>query len=93
MATFPSNVQDMTILLASVSRAESRTGGERVIEEGVHLLTYDLLDEHKAPELELEPIEILPRPSCVPLLGQPVNSVWLPAKMTSIDPSGFRQPG
>src|SRR5438552_5611582 len=33
----------------------------RVIEEGLEFLAHHLLDEHKAPELELEPIEVLLR--------------------------------
>src|SRR6202044_4127183 len=31
----------------------------RIIEEGLDFLADDLLDEYEAPELELEPIEIL----------------------------------
>src|SRR5881296_1243920 len=31
----------------------------RVIEEGLEFLAHYLLDEYKAPELELEPIEVL----------------------------------
>src|SRR5438270_12965742 len=33
----------------------------RVFEEGLELLAHHLLDENKAPELELEPIEVLLR--------------------------------
>src|SRR5438132_11679462 len=33
----------------------------RVIEEGLEFLAHHLLDEHKAPALELEPIEVLLR--------------------------------
>src|SRR5438094_9296612 len=33
----------------------------RVIEEGLEFLAHHLLDEYKAPELELEPIEVLLR--------------------------------
>ena len=46
----------------------------RVIQEGLEFLAYHLLDEHKAPELILEPIEVLLRPSFVPSFGQPVRS-------------------
>ena len=34
----------------------------RVIQEGLDFLADQLLDEHKAPELILEPIEVLLRP-------------------------------
>ena len=41
----------------------------RVIEEGLEFLADDLLDEHKAPELELEPIEVLLRAFFRPIVG------------------------
>ena len=44
----------------------------RVFDEGLECFADDLLDEHETPELELEPIEVLLRPSFVPLRGQPL---------------------
>ena len=41
----------------------------RVIEEGLEFLAHHLLDEDKAPELELEPIEVLLRPVFRPIAG------------------------
>ena len=40
----------------------------RVIQEGLDFLAYQLLDEHKAPELILEPIEVLLRPFFRPII-------------------------
>ena len=37
-------------------------------------LRHLLLDKHEAPEFVLEPVEVLLRPSLVPLSGQPVRS-------------------
>src|SRR5437588_6575840 len=41
----------------------------RVIEEGLEFLAHHLLDEHEAPELILEPIEVLLRPVFRPIAG------------------------
>src|SRR5258706_507786 len=41
----------------------------RVIEEGLDFLAHYLLDKHEAPELELEPIEVLLRPVFRPVAG------------------------
>src|SRR5437667_8979080 len=41
----------------------------RVIEEGLEFLADDLLDEHKTPELELEPIEVLLPSFFRPIVG------------------------
>src|SRR5881392_2301774 len=43
-------------------KVETRTPlHRRVVEEGLEFLAHHLLDEHKAPELEFEPIEVLLR--------------------------------
>src|SRR5439155_9945988 len=49
-----------------------------VIEEGLEFLTHHLLDENKAPELELEPIEVL-----LPAFFRPV--VWPPLALKRIE--------
>ena len=41
----------------------------RKIEEGLDCLAHYLLDEHKAPEFILEPIEVLLRPFFRPVVG------------------------
>src|SRR5436190_3890689 len=47
----------------------------RVIEEGLEFLAHYLLDEYKAPELELEPIEVL-----LPTFFRPIVWPALPLK-------------
>src|SRR5262249_54732108 len=44
----------------------------RKVEEGLELLGHDLLDEHEAPELELEPVEVLLRAVLRPVAGPPL---------------------
>src|SRR5206468_8508055 len=41
----------------------------RVFEEGLEFLAHHLLDENKAPELEIEPIEVLLLAFFLPILG------------------------
>src|SRR5262245_6632861 len=39
------------------------------VDEGLKFLGYDLLDQHKTPELELEPIEVLLSTFLRPIVG------------------------
>ena len=41
----------------------------RILEEGLELFAYHLLDEYEAPELELEPIEVLLPSFFRPIVG------------------------
>jgi hypothetical protein len=51
----------------------------------MNFLGHYLLDKHEAPKLVFEPIEILLRPSFVPLLGHSVRSSFHPASLEVVD--------
>jgi hypothetical protein len=58
----------------------------RVFEEGLNFFGYDLLNKNKAPELELEPIEVLLRPVFRPVSGPALALEWIE---TEVDQIGY----
>src|SRR5438034_6083247 len=56
----------------------------RVIEEGLEFLAHHLLDEDKAPELELEPIEVLLRAFFRPIVWPSLALEWIETQVDQI---------
>src|SRR5205823_1546593 len=53
----------------------------RIFEEGLEFLAHHLLDENKAPELELEPIEVLLPAFFRPVVWPPLALEWIQAQV------------
>src|SRR5439155_2841766 len=56
----------------------------RVIQEGLKFLAHHLLDEDKAPELELEPIEVLLRAFFRPIVWPSLALEWIETQVDQI---------
>src|SRR5262249_46297733 len=55
-----------------------------VIDEGLEFLGHHLLDEHKTPELELEPIEVLLRSFFRSVAGPTLTLKWIESKVDQV---------
>src|SRR5438094_5840098 len=56
----------------------------RIFEEGLEFLAHHLLDENKAPELELEPIEVLLRAFFRPIVWPSLALKWIETQVDQI---------
>src|SRR5207249_9919564 len=56
----------------------------RIFEEGLEFLAHHLLDENKAPELELEPIEVLLRAFFRPIVWPSLALEWIETQVDQI---------